>query len=416
MESSNGGRRRWLILAIGLYAQAATCAFLYGIPFLVPAMRAADHLSLAQAGTVVSAPTIGLLLTLIGWGAAADRWGEKLVMVIGLAGCGLLIAVAVFAAHGLLAFAVLLGVAGAFGASVNAASGRVVMGWFSARERGVAMGIRQMAQPLGVAIAAIALPIMAGPRDFRSALLLPAGLCLLAALLVLAVVVDPPRPAADAGTRAGSPYRTPALWRVHAASALLVVPQFTISVFALDYLVSERRWAAAGAGVFIALIQVGGASGRLGTGYWSDRVGSRLRPMRLLAVASTGVMLLAALGNAGWSWLVVLALALGAVITVADNGLGFTATAELAGHSWVGRALGVQNTTQNIASALTPPLLGLLIGATNYSMAFLAAAVFPALAVFVVPVRAEAQRTRPGRTAAAGAGAVGASSGKPRTP
>jgi MFS family permease len=195
---------------------------------------------------------------------------------------------------------------------------------------------------------------------------------------------------------------------VHAASALLVVPQFAISVFSLEYLVSQRHWAAAGAGVFLALIQLAGATGRLGAGWWSDRVGSRLRPMRLLAVASAAVMLLAALGNASWPWLVVLAIALGAVITVADNGLGFTSTAELAGPSWTGRALGMQNTAQNIAAAATPPLLGLVIGASNYSVAFAVVAIFPLLATGVVPVRAETRRA----TATA---ALRPSSAEPRT-
>ena len=48
--------------------------------------------------------------------------------------------------------------AGAAGASVYAASGRLILGWFPARQRGLAMGIRQSAQPLGVAVAALALP------------------------------------------------------------------------------------------------------------------------------------------------------------------------------------------------------------------------------------------------------------------
>ena len=34
----------------------------------------------------------------------------------------------------------------------------------------------------------------------------------------------------------------------------------------------------------------------------------------------------------------VFAMAIGAVITVADNGLGYTATAEIAGSAWAGRA------------------------------------------------------------------------------
>ena len=382
--------RRWLILAIGLASQASASAFIYGLPFLVPNLRAAEHLSLAQVGVVVSAPTIGLLLTLIAWGAAADRYGERIVIFIGLAGCGALVVLAVTVVRGMTGFVVLLGLAGAFGSSVNAASGRVVMGWFAVNERGVAMSVRQTAQPLGVAIAAISLPVLArGGGSFRDALLLPAGLCLLCAVLVITLVVDPPRPPVKPGVRAVSPYRSPTLWRVHGASAMLVVPQFTISAFGLEYLVSQQHWAAAGAGAFVAAIQLAGAFGRLGSGYWSDRVGSRLRPMRQLAVASAGVMLLAALGDLTAPWLVVAAMAIGAVITVADNGLGYTATAEVAGSAWAGRALGTQNTGQNVIAALTPPVLGLIIGAGGYATAFACAAIAPVLAIGLTPVRAE---------------------------
>lgn len=204
-EGETGNRRRWLMLALGLAAQTASCSFLYGLPFLVPAMRAAEHLSLAQAGVVVSAPTVGLLLTLIAWGAAADRYGERLVLAIGLALCGALVVVAATLVHGMVGFVLLLGLAGAAGASVNAASGRVVMGWFAAHERGVAMGVRQTAQPLGVGIASLSLPILAGAIGFRAALLLPAGLCLVCALLVVIFVVDPPRPARKAGSGRGRP-------------------------------------------------------------------------------------------------------------------------------------------------------------------------------------------------------------------
>jgi len=111
--------------------------------------------------------------------------------------------------------------------------------------------------------------------------------------------------------------------------------------------------------------------------------------MRQLAVASAAVMLLAAVGDRTSAVLVVVAIAVGAVITVADNGLGFTATAEFAGQAWSGRALGAQNTAQNIAAALTPPLLGLVIGGSGYAVAFGVAAIFPMLAIGLTPVAAE---------------------------
>ncbi|GAB2752489.1 MFS transporter [Amycolatopsis magusensis] len=388
------GRRRWLILGLGLLAQAASCAFLYGIPFLVPVLREAEGLSLAAAGAVVAAPSIGLLLTLIVWGAAADRYGERLIMALGLGVSGLLVSYAALASVSLpVLFAVFL-LAGAATASVNAASGRVVMGWFSASERGTAMGLRQTAQPIGVGIAALALPPLAQAHGWQAALLFPGLLAIAVAVLVAALVTDPPRPepARSTGVKPPSPYREPTLWRLHGASALLVVPQFAVSAFAPVYLVAVRGWSPLAAGWFLAAVQVLGALARIGSGYWSDRVGSRLRPMRRLAVASAGVMLLVAAGDATVPWLAVIALVLAAVISVSDNGLGFTASAELAGHAWAGRAMGAQNTGQNIAAAATPPLLGLVIGDTRYALAFCVAAVFPLLAIWLTPVRAEHDR------------------------
>ncbi|MEU9688543.1 MFS transporter [Amycolatopsis japonica] len=385
-----GGKRRWLILALGLAAQTASCSFLYGLPFLVPSMQRAEGLTLAEAGTVVAAPSLGLLFTLILWGAAADRYGERLVMAIGLGVSGLLLVYAAVGDHSLgILFGVFL-LAGASTASVNAASGRAVLGWFGPAERGFAMGIRQMAQPLGVGVAAFGLPPLADRWGFQVSLLLPALTAIGVALLVAWLLIDPPRPeSGTAGEKPPSPYRRPALWRVHGASALLVVPQFTVSAFTPVYLVTMHDWTAASAGWFVGAVQILGALGRLVSGYWSDRVGSRLRPMRQLAIASGAVMLLVAVGDATWPWLVLLALVLAAVITVSDNGLGFTASAEMAGLAWAGRAMGTQNTGQNIAAALTPPMLGLVIGDSRYALAFCVAAVFPALAVALVPVRDE---------------------------
>ncbi|WAL65004.1 MFS transporter [Amycolatopsis cynarae] len=383
-------KRRWGILALGLAAQTASCSFLYGIPFLVSRMREAEGLTLAQAGAVVAAPSVGLLFTLIAWGAAADRYGERLVMAIGLGVSGILLLVTGIAAPPLPGLFALFLLAGASTASVNAASGRAVMGWFGVRERGIAMGIRQTAQPLGVGVAALALPPLAQRWGFHAALLFPGVFALVVAVLVAWLVLDPPRPERASGApKAASPYRSPALWRLHGASALLVVPQFAVSAFAPVYLESKQHWDPLAAGWFLAGVQVLGALGRLGSGYWSDRVGSRLRPMRLLAMAAAAVMLLVAVGDATWPWVVLLALALAAVITVADNGLGFTASAELAGISWAGRAMGAQNTAQNLAASLTPPLLGLVIGDSRYALAFCVAAIFPVLAVGLTPVKAE---------------------------
>src|ERR1700761_6556787 len=142
-----GDRRRGWILALGMAAQAARCGFLYGLPYLVPDLRHQLGLSLTGASTLATTPLIGIIVALVAWGAAADRYGERVVITAGLviAG-GCLIAAAQLAdGHRVIGLGALLACAGAGGASVNAASGRLVLGWVGASERGLAMGARQTA-------------------------------------------------------------------------------------------------------------------------------------------------------------------------------------------------------------------------------------------------------------------------------
>jgi MFS family permease len=166
---------------------------------------------------------------------------------------------------------------------------------------------------------------------------------------------------------------------------LLVVPQFTVWTYMLVWLIDERGWSSGAAGALVAVTQLGGAAGRIGVGWWSDRAGSRLGPKRIVAVAAQGTMLLLRLVED--TALAVVVIVVATVVTVADNGLAFTAVAELGGPYWSGRAMGVQNTGQYLASTLVPPLVGATITSQGYGFAFAAVAVFPLLAIPLVPVR-----------------------------
>jgi sugar phosphate permease len=381
------------MLALGTTAQAVAASLVFGLPLLLPYLRRTEGLTLAQGGALVVAPSLGMVVTLIAWGAFADRYGERLAIVIGLGLTAVfgLAGAAVSSSHNVGLLAVLFALMGAAGASVNSASGRLVMGWFGAGERGLAMGIRQTGLPLGLALAGALLPPLARLGGLRLALALPATLCLAVTVAVVLLAADPPHhgtgETADEPLR--SPYRALILWRLHAASAMLVVPQFALTTFSAEYLVSQRAWDATTAGQLLAAVAVGGAAGRALTGHWSDVVGSRLAPMRLVAVTACISMLLVALTASTGVALVVLALALASIVSVSDNGLAFTATAELAGRAWSGRALGVQNTSQNIAAFATAPLVGALAGSFGFAWAFAAVAAFPLLGALLTPVNGE---------------------------
>jgi MFS family permease len=168
-----------------------------------------------------------------------------------------------------------------------------------------------------------------------------------------------------------------------------VVPQFAVSTFALVFLVDAHGLAATTAGRLLAVAQACGAASRLAAGAWSDRVGSRLRPMRRLALAIALIVALLAAGAAARAPWAIGALLIAVVLAVSTNGLSFTAVAEHAGSSWAGRALGVQNTGQNALAAATPPALAAVIGAAGYPAAFGIVVLFPLAAAALLPVHAE---------------------------
>ncbi|MGW0658966.1 MFS transporter [Streptodolium elevatio] len=407
--TAGGGdsNRRWLMLGIGMTAQCASCVFLYGLAYLVPVLRAEEGLSLTSAGVLVTCPTIGLMCTLVLWGAAADRFGERVVMASGLLLAGGAMGLAV-AGDGVVWTGSWLAVAGAASASVNAASGRVVLGWFGPEQRGVAMGVRQMAQPLGMVAAALVLPPIGTAYGFGAALLFPLAFCVLAGIAIALFVVDPPRAAAVEGAaKSGSPYGTPVLYRIHAASALLVIPQFVVVSYSADYLVQDHGWTATSAGRLLAAVQGVAAVSRLVVGAWSDRMGSRLIPMRRLSLANSAAV--AALALAAWlsSWPAIVALLVASVATVCWNGVAFTSVAELAGSAWAGRALGIQNTAQNLTAAVGPPVFAIVIGGPGYAAAYGICAAIPLAAAALTPVRAEPKR--------AGAVAVGSTAAPVRS-
>ncbi len=379
--------RPWVMLVVVVFAQASTTVVTSTPAFLIPLLHTVRGLTLAQAGLLAAAPSVGVMLALIAWGAATDRWGERRMLVIGLTVTTLAMIAASFAtSYGPLG--VTLVVAGIGAASTNVASGRIVVGWFSKERRGLAMGIRQSCQPLGVAVAALAIPPLVAGNVIAPSLVFGAILVGVSAVACLIAIVDPPRPErVRVAGQSDNPYRRDnTLLRIHLVSILLVVPQFTLSTFGLVWFVVDLHWSALAAGIVVAVAQLLGAGGRVAVGVLSDTVGSRLRPLRWVALVGILFLLLtAASGALQWGVAAALCYVLASCISVADNGLAFTAVAEFAGPHWSGRALGGQNTGQYLGSAIVAPAVGALIGLVGFPAAFALIAIAPALATPLIP-------------------------------
>jgi sugar phosphate permease len=385
------------MLVIALMSTLFATVFINGVAFLIPTLHTERGLDLAAAGLMSSLPSFGMVTSLIAWGYAVDRLGERVVLTIGSA----LTAAAGFAAasvDSLLAVGVFLFLGGMAAASSNAASGRLVVGWFPPHLRGLVMGVRQTAIPLGVGLGALVIPGLAASQGVSNALLFPAIVCAVSAVASGLGVLDPPRPprAEAPAEDLANPYGNSAtLTRIHALSVMLVVPQALVFTFALVWLITDRNWSPESAGLLIGLTQLLGAGGRIVAGFWSDRLGQRLRPIRVIAFGAAASMGLLALTDWLDSPASIAMLLVASVITVSDNGLAFTAIAEIAGPFWSGRALGVQNTSQHLAGAIVAPLFGAVIGVAGFPAAFAICALFPLVAIPLVPVAAEPQISPP---------------------
>jgi sugar phosphate permease len=377
------GRYRWVILTTGAVGAGAFAALRMGLPSLGPAVRSEYGLTLGEVGLAFAAVTGGGMVTLVLWGALTDRIGERPVMAVGLAGCGVALVIAAYVSSYAALLAALLG-AGMLGASATGASGRAVMGWFARSERGFALGIRQMALPLGGAIASLTLPTLVDAHGLRAAFIALAGLSLSAALAAVLLMRDPPPAAAPApAVPAPPPTRDRRLWRLGAGGALLVCAQSAMLGFVVLFLHDARDVSAATAAAALGALQIVGALVRIVAGRRSDREGLRIAPMR--RIAARNAALLAALGALAGGPGVVLypVLAVAAVSTMSWNGLAFTAAAEISGRARAGTAMSLQNTIISIGGVLAPTAFGVLVEATSWTAAFaiLAAAPLGAFAV-----------------------------------
>jgi sugar phosphate permease len=325
---------------------------------------------------VLAAEWVGTIATLLPWGLAADRWGERVVLAFGLSGCAMCLGAAGFAPS-YETLVVLLVLAGATGAAVIAASGRAVMQWFGQEERGLALGIRQTAIPIGGLVAALALPLLTSSGGTEAAFLFLAALCAGGALAgALVLRGREPEDALELASVAAT-LRDRRLWRVSLGSGLYVYAQTALIGFGVLFLHDEHGFSEGSAALVLASSQVIGGALRVGMGRWSDVLGSRLAPLRRVGIAiSLSVAVIAVLAG-GPVVVLVPALALAGGLSMGWNGLAFAAAAELAGAGRSGAGIGFQQTVLSGLGVVSPVVFAATVSASSWTAAFAVSAAVP---------------------------------------
>jgi sugar phosphate permease len=366
------GRYRWLILAAGTLSATSLSAVQIGISAITPELQAHYELSLGQIGLLLGATNAGMTLTLLAWGLVSDRIGERLAIVIGLTGSALSLAVAA-SVNGFAALIAALVATGAFGASVNSASGRAVMHWFAADERGLALGIRQAAIPIGGFAGAVALPALVSAGGVHAAFVALAVNAVVWAALA-GLVLRERRLDEEIAEQFVSPLRDLRMWLLCSASALVLAGQLAIIGFVVLFLHDARGFSTAHAALVLAAVQVGGAAARIVVGRRSDRERRRVPLFRRVSTALAVALAVAAALVHGPIAVLVPVLVVAGVLGMSWNGLSFTAAAEAAGPRRSGAAIGFQQTVLGVGGIVIPIAFAGVVASASWQVAFFASA------------------------------------------
>ncbi|CAN7676283.1 MFS transporter [Trinickia sp. LjRoot230] len=387
---------RWKVLGAGVAANASFSAAAAGIPTTAVWMRADYHLTNPQLGLVLGSMGLGLALSELPWGVATDRFGDRPVLLTGLAATAfalfLMMVFAVPSGHAVPALLLLtaaLAVVGLFGGSVNGSSGRAIMSWFGDDERGLAMSIRQTAVPLGGGMGALLLPWLASTHGFAAVYGALGIMCLVSAVLAWWWLHSPGQTRVRSGA-APKPQRDPLadwqIWRVAIGIGILCLPQFAVLTFATVFMHDFGKLGTAGISCAMAAVQIGAMVMRVWSGRYTDRRGNRrayLRGSTLVAAASFAVLAAAVESGRYLPVAVVVAMVVIAGIGVsAWHGVAYAELATLAGPARAGTALGMANTVVYAGLFVAPIAIAHLLLAVSWAGVWLTAG---AVACIVYP-------------------------------
>ncbi len=356
-----------LVATFALHALQASAP--YGLPALLPFVRADLGGSYFEAALVTSAFLVGIVAGSPIAGGAVDAFGVRRSILAGSALATIMLAF-VPGAQQLWVVCVLLAVAGVGYSVVTPGTNTAMLAWFTQRKRATAVGIKQTGVSAGGAAAGAFVPVVALASGWESSFHVIA--LLFAVSLGLAWITQLDGPAGFVAHAARPSLRSSvAAMLAHRPTMLLAVDGFLrlaiqyafftyLIVYAIDELQAPVAWSA----LLYGLAHVFGAVGRVGWGWASDRLfaGQRRLPYALIALTSfTGFALLVLAAPLHWT-LLILSVALLGCSAAGFQGVGLSLLAEIGG-ARAGTASGLVNALSFLGAAVMVPLCGQLLDA-----------------------------------------------------
>jgi MFS family permease len=343
------------------------------LPAIALQIRDRLDVGLAGFGAVYAAVSLGSAIALIPAGMLVDRLGARGVLVIG----GVVNGLGTLAAGGLTnayAFAAALLVAGIGGSAVPVAGMSSLLRAFPPDKRGVVMGWRQLAVPLGGTIGAVMLPLLADSSGGVPLAMTACAVAVATTSIAFGMLVHHPPSEGVVEGRTGlrSVFRVPGI-----RPALTVAFVYIIGLTAvITYYIPAARSGGltrSQAAVGFVIVNVVAGLSRPIWGRRADRDGGTrrtrtLREIGIVGAVAAAVMLPALHAGVATGLAVTAVLAFG---VFGFNGIVYLLVGELAGPARQGVAVGVASTVIFGSSAIIAPVAGLVVESLGYGSLWL---------------------------------------------
>jgi MFS family permease len=363
--------RFWRIVALvtGWHIAASVCY--YAVYAGTPLFRDAFDLSGLEIGLVITALSLGYALSLLPFGVATDRLGERKTLTWGLAGLSLgVLAVALAPTYWLLLGAAFL--LGSMYGSATPGTNKAIFDQIDSGRQHRALGIKQIGPTVGSAVGAVVVTGLAGYLFWQSGFLLAAAVGLTTAAAFFLLYRGSGR------TEASFPdFR--ALLSNRAYALLLIVGFCLGSTFytATGYtvlFVDEAVGATVGvAGLVLATLQIASSAGRVGAGTLADVVpGSpRRRTGGILTVQAAGGSALFVLLPFADTTLVAGAVFVGIGLSILGAvGLYYSCISTIVPEDELGAASAAGQLAITVSGMFAPPTFGYLVDTNGYVTAW----------------------------------------------
>ncbi|SMG05777.1 MFS transporter [Paraburkholderia susongensis] len=381
LPRNRSNRYRWVVLGVAALAQTTASITAQGIYTLIPSLQNAFRLSEATAALAVSALNGGQVVTMLMLGWLIDRFGERYVVaftMVLMGGAALAGSVISTSFPVLLLFFVLVGTSYA---SVQPGGTRAIVRWFPPHERGMATGVRQAGLPLGTAVAAMALPLIATTYSWSAALAVQGAVGIAGGILFGLMHRD------ERGMQ-GLPASAPpnlvkavklvagysALWPVMLAGAVMVTFQYTFATHAIPFVAARFHYSVVTAALLFSASQWLGILGRVGLAWISDRFWPNRRVRSLgfsMAICVAATISLLVLPTSTTNAALTAIFCVIGLFGVGWYPLYLLQIAEMAPKSAVASTISFSMTINMISICIMPPLFGVIVDRFGYSPAWI---------------------------------------------